>query len=800
MRTMLPCKKTPRRWDSRPWLMLTLAGWLANWSVSAQDTLIAYEVSTNAVGTQSYGGALGMDFDVQNPIDVKQLGVFDDGSDGLTLPLTAYIYDRDQQTALATVQFTPEDPGVLIGGSRFKPLDSPLRLDLGFHGSVVAEGYGDTEKLLNSGGDTNNIKWVLHDGNGSIQFVGGSRYGDSVGAFPASVDAGPADRYAAGTFQFQTTPPLAPGVPVVKVQPGDKQITLSWAPVTTPMAAATYRILRAGSTNGPFAQIAEITTTNYTDLGLTNGAVVCYVVRGVSSTGKVGPDSLFRFGAPYVLGTNQVVAYSAPAATAGTQAFSTPVGLDFDVYNKIVVTHLGVFDDNSDGLYLSLTATLYDRTNMIALASVAFYPDDAGVLVEGIRFKPLDTPIQLAAGFQGTIVGEGYGAEERLANAGALPAGVVTGNDGNGSLIFVGAGRYSLLPGVFPETLDAGAAVHYAAGTFEYQTTAAARPAVPTVVLELPTGDEEIDLHWLAITNPMPAVKYQILRSTNIDGAFAQVAEVTTLTYRDTGLTNGIQFYYRIRAIGSGGEASPDSNQVSGTPNPRAAGVAYINPAALAGTQAFGGALGMDFDVAKPIRITKLGVFDDNSDGLTLTLTAMIFNRETQTALATNVFTQEDPGDLVDGSRFKPLAQPLGLPAGFKGSIVASGYGAGEQLFNTGNLPENVALLKTFDGGSIVFTGASRWSNTPETFPTTIDQGPANRYAAGTFYFEPMATVVQPVLSISFAAGKLSVLWTGSGTLQSAPDLNGPWNDVAGASSGSTLSTAANRAFYRLKL
>src|SRR5262245_34395250 len=60
-------------------------------------------------------------------------------------------------------------------------------------------------------------------------------------------------------------------------------------------------------------------------------------------------------------GQDKFIAYVIPAGTAGNQNFSGTLGMEFDVANAIIVTQLGVFDDNSDGLNLPITARLYDR-------------------------------------------------------------------------------------------------------------------------------------------------------------------------------------------------------------------------------------------------------------------------------------------------------------------------------------------------------------------------------------------------------------------------------------------------------
>src|SRR5206468_1532469 len=155
-------------------------------------------------------------------------------------------------------------------------------------------------------------------------------------------------------------------------------------------------------------------------------------------------------------------------------------------------------------------------------------------------------------------------------------------------------------------------------------------------------------------------------------------------------VTNGSNYCYRVRSVAAGGQLSQYSAQVCATPNPLRGGIAYIVPGGLAGNQNLAnGAVGMDFDVAHPIKVTKLGVFDDGSDGLNMTLTAVLYDRMTKKDLATLEFTSDNQGDLVDGSRLLALAQPLVLDEGFQGSIVI-GYSNGttERLFNTFGNPD----------------------------------------------------------------------------------------------------------------
>ena len=140
------------------------------------------------------------------------------------------------------------------------------------------------------------------------------------------------------------------------------------------------------------------------------------------------------------------------------------------------------------------------------------------------------------------------------------------------------------------------------------------------------------------------------------------------------------------------------------------------------------------------------------------------------------------------------------LPAGFQGTIVAHGYGAEERLFNTGNRPDDVALLDTFDGSSLFFVGTSAYAVTPGAFPDAPDGGPANRFAAGTFYFEPIEVTQPPVLTISrVGADTLKIEWTVGGVLQSSASITEGWEDLDGASSGVEVPVSEDARFYRVR-
>jgi len=585
--------------------------------------------------------------------------------------------------------------------------------------------------------------------------------------------------------------------PVVSATPGDGSITLKWTGVLWPIPVEKYVILSRLPTTQNWTVAGETTPkggeNTYIHVSQANGAEICYSVRAVGNAGQAEADSLPVCTAAASSVAGQFIAYGVLAGTAGSQAWDGALGMEFQLVNSISVSRLGVFDAKSDGLKRPLTARLYNRASRAELAKLEFTTDSPGTLVGGSRFKPLDAPLNLAAGFIGVIVAEGYGPEEPAANT-ALAAAALKGDDGNGSLLFVGKGRFGPA-GAYPAAADLGKAIPYAAGNFEFTVTEVRAPGKP-VVTAIP-DDGSVQLTWPPITNPLPAAKYRVLRGATLEGSFTQIAEITETQYLDTGRPNGRQVCYRVRAVTEAGVAGPDSDTVCRVPNLLKAGVAYVNSSGLQGNQMFGGAIGNDFDAVRPLRITKLGAFDPGADGLTRTITVRVYDRATEVELVKLEFTPEQPGNLMESSRFKDLPAPLVLPAGFQGAIIASGYGEGEP---DGNYSDAASTpLKTFTGGCLEFVGLSRWGEDPEAFPAIIDGGPANRYAAGTFYFEPYSPPAEIRLAWARVNGVITLSWPGQGTLEKADRLGGQWTAVPDAQTGYAVNPQGLAGFFRLK-
>lgn len=97
-----------------------------------------------------------------------------------------------------------------------------------------------------------------------------------------------------------------------------------------------------------------------------------------------------------------------------------------------------------------------------------------------------------------------------------------------------------------------------------YSLYAPAPTTAPTWEAATP-GNHEAGLEWNAVAT---ANAYDIKRATTDGGPYVIIAgNITSTSFLDTTLTNGVTYYYIVSAVNAGGEG-PDSAQISVTPVP----------------------------------------------------------------------------------------------------------------------------------------------------------------------------------------------------------------------------------------
>ncbi len=152
-----------------------------------------------APNLQNIVGALGLDFNVNQSIQVTALGAFDNGVNAnlggsAGTGVTVGIFNVNTGTLVGpSVFFQAGGIYLQIGADAFQSV-SPFVLGPGLYSIVSLN-----DDNYNTQGAPNNFQ-VLDDLSGAISFVGSGRYGTLSFELPTSIDSGPANRYDAGTF------------------------------------------------------------------------------------------------------------------------------------------------------------------------------------------------------------------------------------------------------------------------------------------------------------------------------------------------------------------------------------------------------------------------------------------------------------------------------------------------------------------------------------------------------------------------------------------------------------------------
>ncbi|MBK7525371.1 MAG: HYR domain-containing protein [Saprospiraceae bacterium] len=162
------------------------------------------------------------------------------------------------------------------------------------------------------------------------------------------------------------------------------------------------------------------------------------------------------------------------------------------------------------------------------------------------------------------------------------------------------------------------------------------------------------------------------------------------------------------------------------------------------GNQSWTGQLAMTFATSNEIRVTELGVFDDNAvEGISGSISVGIIDAAGTTTLVGPISISGTTGTLNGRYRMVQLASPVILPAGTY-HIKAVGFGVADPNGNAGlgGAASTLSASPVISYGGNSYNGTALWDN---SLPGTADGGPTGRYHAGTFNFE----VVTPLITTS---------------------------------------------------
>ena len=363
------------------------------------------------------------------------------------------------------------------------------------------------------------------------------------------------------------------GAPVLKGIGSSGQASLTWGALS---GATSYNLYRSSSAGSSMIQIG-LTSTTFSDTGLTNTVTYTYTVYPVSSNGQGTASNAV----PILPGA---AALAAPGLTAA-EASSTSINLDWTA-----ITGASTYD-------------LYRSTSSGGEGAVPFMTN----VHPGTSISYTDRGLSSSNTYYYEVVAVGTGGEGSLSNeASATPGSALlaapilkgVGSSGQVALAWSavsGATSYDVyrvggpilieLPyrvGISGTSFtDTGLSnttsytyMVYAAdangqgtGSNSVSVSPGAAPLAAPILTATEASSTSINLNWTAITG---ATTYDLYRGTSSGGEGAapfmtNISSGGSISYTDAGLSSSNTYYYKAVAVGAGGEGAL-SNEASATP------------------------------------------------------------------------------------------------------------------------------------------------------------------------------------------------------------------------------------------
>jgi beta-glucanase (GH16 family) len=539
--------------------------------------------------------------------------------------------------------------------------------------------------------------------------------------------------------------------------PGNAKIYLSWDASTS--GATGYNVKRSTVSGGSYTTIASPTANSYTDTSASSCATYYYVVSATNAFGE---------------STNS----SETTATLGASALAVNSG----------GTAVGQFlaDAYVSGGGTSTSGSTVDTSAVTAPAPQAVYQSERnGVftytftgLTAGLNYK---VRLHFAENYWSAV-------GQRIFNVAINGKNVLTNFD-----ILAVAGSKN--KATIPEFTTVPTSSNTIVVSYSNATPTKDQPKASGIEILIPqpvapaglmatAGNAQVALKW----NSLAGASYNVKRALSGIGPYNSVVNGLTITnYTDPGLTNGTTYFYVVSAAIAGCE-STNSVPVSAT-------TACTPPAAPAACN------------NGPICASS-----------TLNLTASMVPGATYSWTGPNGFTSSAQNPSIANATtsasgsYSVTATTNGCTslAGTTVAVVNAIPGA-PTAGNNGPLWAGMTLnltVSTVPEATYSWTGPNGFTSTSQN-PTIAS---ASTAACGLYSVTVTAnacpseagtttvTINPPAgLSIQCLGSDMILTWP-TGTLQSATNVSGPWNDVSGATSPSTNRAAAPQEFFRCRL
>ena len=375
-------------------------------------------------------------------------------------------------------------------------------------------------------------------------------------------------------------PPIPKGFMAI---PGDRVVTLSWDRAVGATGYLVYRdgdqIVNISSTT------ATLPATTYIDTGLTNDTEYSYTVRAYNMVGE-GEQSSAVTATP-------VAATAAPSAPANLSATAgdAQVSLSWDTVPDVTEYRVYRTDDTNPTAALITTitgdtttppeTTYIDTglTNGTAYSYTVRAFNSIGESPDSLAATATPAPAQTVPPAPENLTATPANAQITLlwdTVTNAAEYRVYRASTPDGTLARIADGITITETNYIDTDVTNGTQYRYSvsavnsAGESINNSEVSATPIAPTVApaapgnLTVTVGDQSLTLRWNAAAG---ATEYYVYRGLST-GSLTRIAmdeTISELTYTDSGLTNGTEYWYAVSGFNSFGAGS-ESTEVSATP------------------------------------------------------------------------------------------------------------------------------------------------------------------------------------------------------------------------------------------
>lgn len=364
----------------------------------------------------------------------------------------------------------------------------------------------------------------------------------------------------------RTPPPPPPSAAPERVAAtaSSGQVVVEWTAVS---GATRYHVFRSVSGVWDAAPLARVTGKYFKNAGLTNGTTYSYRV-GAANNGGTGPVSAVVSATP--LGPPTDFAAAAGDTKVTLTWTASPGASTYTVYrgtswHSSAMTSVGTGITQLTFVDTGLTngTTYYYRAQTHAGTSAS--PLSRSVSAKPLPPPPSTAPENLTATIGHTKVTLTWSAVDGV--IGYRIYRTTTGVWDRKSIASVTGTKYRDINLTNGTAYSYKVAAYNRGGTGPLSAAVTATPLAPPpapVSLSAAPGDGLITLAWAAVPD---VTGYNVYRGTspNRQATVAIATGLTSPTFVNRDLQNGLTYYYRATAVNGGGE-SPRSDEVSASP------------------------------------------------------------------------------------------------------------------------------------------------------------------------------------------------------------------------------------------